>query len=81
MCDTEVFVLQEKHGGAETRCPLMVKILDAVKGTLVRSVTLRLSQKTADGGWTQIANGYETKGQVCYLNKACRQIALLLPAE
>ncbi|KAI4828638.1 hypothetical protein KUCAC02_022718 [Chaenocephalus aceratus] len=48
---------QEKHGGAETRCPLMVKILDAVKGTLVGSVTLRLSQKTADGGWTQIANG------------------------
>ncbi|XP_023127646.1 transthyretin isoform X1 [Amphiprion ocellaris] len=47
----------EKHGGSDTKCPLMVKILDAVKGTPAGSVTLKVSQKAADGGWTQIANG------------------------
>ncbi|XP_029356619.1 transthyretin isoform X2 [Echeneis naucrates] len=46
-----------KHGGSDTKCPLMVKILDAVKGTPAGSVPLRVSQKAADGGWTQIANG------------------------
>nr|AAF21245.1 transthyretin precursor [Sparus aurata] len=47
----------DKHGGSDTRCPLMVKILDAVKGTPAGSVALKVSQKTADGGWTQIATG------------------------
>nr|AAC26108.2 transthyretin precursor [Sparus aurata] len=46
----------DKHGGSDTRCPLMVKILD-VKGTPAGSVALKVSQKTADGGWTQIATG------------------------
>lgn len=53
-----VCVHQDKHGGSDTRCPLMVKILDAVKGTPAGSVALKVSQKTADGGWTQIATGY-----------------------
>lgn len=52
-----VCVQQDKHGGSDTRCPLMVKILDAVKGTPAGSVALKVSQKTADGGWTQIATG------------------------
>ncbi len=51
-------VLQEKHGGSDTKCPLMVKVLDAVKGTPAESVALKVSQKTADGGWTYITNGY-----------------------
>uniref|UniRef100_A0A3B4V4N9 Transthyretin n=1 Tax=Seriola dumerili TaxID=41447 RepID=A0A3B4V4N9_SERDU len=46
-----------KHGGSDTKCPLMVKILDAVKGTPAGSVPLKVSQREADGGWTQIANG------------------------
>ncbi|XP_039983765.1 transthyretin isoform X2 [Xiphias gladius] len=48
---------KEKHGGSDTKCPLMVKILDAVKGTPAGSVPLKVSQKSADGGWMQIANG------------------------
>lgn len=52
-----VCVQQDKHGGSDTRCPLMVKILDAVKGTPAGSVALKVSQKTADGAWTQIATG------------------------
>ncbi|XP_040895576.1 transthyretin [Toxotes jaculatrix] len=47
----------EKHGGSDTKCPLMVKILDAVKGTPAGSVPLKVSQKAADGAWMQIANG------------------------
>ncbi|XP_031167686.1 transthyretin [Sander lucioperca] len=47
----------EKHGGSDTKCPLTVKILDAVKGTPAGSVALRVFQKAADGAWTQIANG------------------------
>ncbi|XP_071342905.1 transthyretin isoform X2 [Trachinotus anak] len=50
-------LLKEKHGGSDTKCPLMVKILDAVKGTPAGSVPIKVSQKAADGGWTQIANG------------------------
>ncbi|XP_070688779.1 transthyretin [Pempheris klunzingeri] len=45
------------HGGSDMKCPLMVKILDAVKGTPAGSVALKVSQKTADGGWTHIVNG------------------------
>lgn len=52
-----VSVLQEKHGDTDAKCPLMVKILDAVKGTPAGSVALKVSQRTDDGGWTQIATG------------------------
>ncbi|XP_049911391.1 transthyretin [Epinephelus moara] len=55
LCNTSP-VPTEKHGDSDTKC-LMVKILDAVKGTPAGSVALKVSQKTADGGWTQIANG------------------------
>lgn len=36
-----------------------MKILDAVKGTAAGPMALTVSKKTADGGWTQIANGYQ----------------------
>uniref|UniRef100_A0A3Q3KUF4 Transthyretin n=1 Tax=Labrus bergylta TaxID=56723 RepID=A0A3Q3KUF4_9LABR len=52
-----VSVPQERHGGSDMKCPLTVKILDAVKGSPAGSVALKVSQKTADGGWTHIANG------------------------
>ena len=57
-CTWLVSLLQEIHGGSDTKCPLMVKVLDAVKGIPAGSVLLKVSQQTADGGWTQIANGY-----------------------
>ncbi|KAM9358235.1 transthyretin [Symphorus nematophorus] len=47
----------DKHGGSDSKCPLMVKILDAVKGTPAGAVALKVSQRNADGVWTQIANG------------------------
>ncbi len=49
--------LQEKHGSSDAKCPLMVKILDAVKGTPAGSVALKVFQRNADGGWTRIADG------------------------
>ncbi|XP_074524800.1 transthyretin [Halichoeres trimaculatus] len=47
----------ERHGSSDTKCPLTVKILDAVKGTPAGSLALKVSQKTADGGWTHMASG------------------------
>ncbi|XP_054452864.1 transthyretin [Anoplopoma fimbria] len=41
----------------DTKSPLMVKVLDAVKGTPAGSVALKVFQRTADGAWTQIATG------------------------
>ncbi|KAF7651208.1 hypothetical protein LDENG_00114360 [Lucifuga dentata] len=35
----------------------MVKVLDAVKGMPAGSVALKVSQKDANGEWTQVANG------------------------
>ncbi|XP_076583136.1 transthyretin [Chaetodon auriga] len=52
LCNTAPTV-SEKHVR-----PLMVKILDAVKGTPAGSVAFKVSRKTADGGWTHITNGY-----------------------
>lgn len=50
-------VQQGKHGESDTKCPLMVKILDAVKGIPAASVALTLSKKGTDGEWTHVANG------------------------
>ncbi|XP_071771063.1 transthyretin isoform X1 [Centroberyx gerrardi] len=47
----------EKHGESDTKCPLMVKILDAVKGSPAGSVTLKVSRQGTNGEWTEIANG------------------------
>lgn len=49
---------QDIHGGSDTKCPLTVKILDAVKGTPAGPIALTVYQKTAEGGWTRIAAGY-----------------------
>lgn len=49
---------QDRHGGSDTKCPLTVKILDAVKGTPAGPIAITVYQKTAEGGWTCIASGY-----------------------
>ena len=51
------YVHQDKHGESDTRCPLMVKVLDAVKGLPAASVALKLSRKDTDVEWTHVANG------------------------
>lgn len=40
-------------------CPLTVKILNAVNGTVAGPMALTLNKRTDDGGWTQVANGYQ----------------------
>ncbi|XP_012686987.1 transthyretin [Clupea harengus] len=47
----------DPHGGSDAKCPLMVKILDAVKGAPAGSVALKVSRRGANGEWTQVANG------------------------
>ena len=42
---------------SDTKCPLMVKILDAVKGTPAAAVALKLSKKGINGEWAHVANG------------------------
>lgn len=49
---------QDRHGGSDIKCPLTVKILDAVKGTPAGQIALTVYQKTTEGGWTRIAAGY-----------------------
>uniref|UniRef100_A0A3Q3WF75 Transthyretin n=1 Tax=Mola mola TaxID=94237 RepID=A0A3Q3WF75_MOLML len=56
LCNTAP-IPTEKHGGSDTKCPLTVKILDAVKGTPAGSVALTVYHRTTDGGWTRIASG------------------------
>jgi len=46
-----------KHGGSDTQCPLMVKILDAVKGTPAGSVALKVFRQGANGEWAPVATG------------------------
>ncbi|XP_028817433.1 transthyretin [Denticeps clupeoides] len=45
------------HGGSDAKCPLMVKILDAVKGAPAGSVALTVSRRGANGDWAQVASG------------------------
>ncbi|XP_056133644.1 transthyretin isoform X3 [Lampris incognitus] len=47
----------QTHGEPNTKCPLMVKVLDAVKGAPAGSVALKVSRQGADGEWQQVANG------------------------
>ncbi|KAM4629810.1 transthyretin [Polymixia lowei] len=54
VCDTAPV---EKHGESDTKCPLMVKILDAVKGAPAASVALKLSRQGSNGEWQHVANG------------------------
>ncbi|KAM6962566.1 transthyretin [Aplochiton taeniatus] len=46
-----------KHGESDAQCPLMVKILDAVKGLPAGSVALRLYRQRANTEWTLVTNG------------------------
>ncbi|KAM9831270.1 transthyretin [Neosynchiropus ocellatus] len=55
-CDsTAKSALQEQHGGSDTKCPLTVKILDAVKGTPAGPIPIKLFRKSTE--WVQIAAG------------------------
>ncbi|XP_010870615.1 transthyretin isoform X2 [Esox lucius] len=48
----------DRHGESDAHCPLMVKILDAVKGIPAGSVALKVSRQDANGmTWAQVASG------------------------
>ncbi|XP_035271403.1 transthyretin [Anguilla rostrata] len=47
----------EKHGGSDTKCPLTVKVLDAVRGTPAPAITLRVYRKATDGSWAEVTRG------------------------
>lgn len=70
--------LGQVHGGSDTKCPLTVKILDAVKGTPAGPMALTVSQRTADGGWTQVASGYQRKSISRRCQRPCRNAAEVL---
>ncbi|XP_062411718.1 transthyretin [Sardina pilchardus] len=47
----------DPHGGSDAKCPLMVKILDAVKGAPAGNVALKVARRGANGEWAQLASG------------------------
>ncbi|XP_013978737.2 transthyretin isoform X2 [Salmo salar] len=47
----------DRHGESDTHCPLMVKILDAVKGVPAGAVTLSVSRRVNEMTWAQVASG------------------------
>ncbi|XP_015270051.1 PREDICTED: transthyretin [Gekko japonicus] len=45
------------HGSIDSKCPLMVKVLDAVRGSPATSIMVRVFKKAEDGSWRDFANG------------------------
>ncbi|EDL76095.1 transthyretin, isoform CRA_b, partial [Rattus norvegicus] len=53
-----IFASEAGPGGAgESKCPLMVKVLDAVRGSPAVDVAVKVFKKTADGSWEPFASG------------------------
>ncbi|ELK28254.1 Transthyretin [Myotis davidii] len=51
-----VFVAEAGPLG-ESKCPLMVKVLDAVRGSPAVNVAVKVFKKAADGAWEPFAEG------------------------
>ncbi|KAH0617753.1 hypothetical protein JD844_016304 [Phrynosoma platyrhinos] len=45
------------HGSIDSKCPLMVKVLDAVRGSPATSLVVKVSKRAEDGTWKEFANG------------------------
>uniref|UniRef100_A0A8D2CY54 Transthyretin n=1 Tax=Sciurus vulgaris TaxID=55149 RepID=A0A8D2CY54_SCIVU len=53
-----VFVSEAGPAGTgESKCPLMVKVLDAVRGSPAVDVAVKVFKKAADGTWEPFATG------------------------
>ncbi|KAG5195606.1 hypothetical protein R6Z07F_018183 [Ovis aries] len=53
-----VFVSEASPAGAgESKCPLMVKVLDAVRGSPAANVGVKVFKKAADETWEPFASG------------------------
>ncbi|KFV06277.1 Transthyretin [Tauraco erythrolophus] len=51
----------DSHGSLDSKCPLMVKVLDAVRGRPAVDVAVKVFRKAADGHWEEFASGKTTK--------------------
>ncbi|MCJ0311155.1 hydroxyisourate hydrolase, partial [Clostridioides difficile] len=49
------------HGSVDSKCPLMVKVLDAVRGSPAANVAVKVFKKGADGSWQDFATGKTTE--------------------
>ncbi|KFQ29561.1 PREDICTED: transthyretin isoform X2 [Merops nubicus] len=49
------------HGAVDSKCPLMVKVLDAVRGSPATNVAVKVFKKAADGSWQDFAAGKTTE--------------------
>ncbi|XP_066481722.1 transthyretin [Tiliqua scincoides] len=45
------------HGSIDSKCPLMVKVLDAVRGRPATSIAVKVSKMSEEGDWKEFANG------------------------
>lgn len=45
------------HGSVDSKCPLMVKVLDAVRGSPASDVTVKVFKQAEDGSWQDFAVG------------------------
>ncbi|TFK12297.1 polycomb complex protein BMI-1 [Platysternon megacephalum] len=49
------------HGSVDSKCPLMVKVLDAVRGSPAANVAVKVFKKAAGGNWQDFATGKTTE--------------------
>uniref|UniRef100_A0A8C4U393 Transthyretin n=1 Tax=Falco tinnunculus TaxID=100819 RepID=A0A8C4U393_FALTI len=49
------------HGSVDSKCPLMVKVLDAVRGSPAANVAVKVFKKAGDGSWQDFATGKTTE--------------------
>uniref|UniRef100_A0A8C8VHN9 Transthyretin n=1 Tax=Pelusios castaneus TaxID=367368 RepID=A0A8C8VHN9_9SAUR len=49
------------HGSVDSKCPLMVKVLDAVRGSPAANVAVKVFKRDAAGNWQEFAIGKTTE--------------------
>uniref|UniRef100_A0A8C6Y190 Transthyretin n=1 Tax=Naja naja TaxID=35670 RepID=A0A8C6Y190_NAJNA len=47
----------ESHSSSDSKCPLMVKVLDAVRGTPATNLPVKVFKKGEDGTWKEFSSG------------------------
>lgn len=57
LSDIFLHLIKVSHGSVDSKCPLMVKILDAVRGRPATSITVKVFKMGEDGDWKEFANG------------------------
>ncbi|XP_053324366.1 transthyretin-like [Spea bombifrons] len=47
----------DTHGAADSKCPLMVKVLDAVRGTAAANIEVKVFKQNEGGSWDLFSSG------------------------